>query len=49
MDITINGKTYFVDTNNPEELEERILMHIGMLLSIEEGYYAPDVEVFRNM
>lgn len=49
MDITINGKTYFVDTNNPEELEEKILMHIVMLLSIEYGYYKPDVELFKNM
>lgn len=49
MDVTINGKNFFVETNKPEELEEKILMHIVMLLSIEEGYYKPDVEVFRNM
>lgn len=49
MEIIINGKNYFVETNKPEELEEKILMHLVMLLSVEYGYYKPDVELFRDM
>lgn len=49
MEITINGKNFFVETDKPEELEEKILMNIVMLLSIEHGYYKPDVEFFKNM